>query len=237
MKPGLALGVTVLLERLTDVSCGKSAPNTSVIIILNVMMVLNLRVTLLLKLPICLLTKETGPALFVLKDYLFLGKRLMTKRLLTTIKPDTSEGKLPRKRLLGPGTNSTRLILHLVEIPLNKSTWPMKLNKSRTVFTCTKCRAVKKSGNWSNDCSGAPVALPVFIDRWQKFGDDNRNILCKLWGISLTEANTWIDSAVAAWKQKDADHLGHDSEVLKLVGPNGQLRMLEIMDRPSMCQV
>ena len=105
---------------------------------------------------------------------------------------------------------------HLVEIPLNKSTWPMKLNKSRTVFTCTKCRAIKKSGNWSNDCSGAPVALPVFIDRWKKFGDDNRNILCKLWGISLSEANTWIDSAVAAWKQKDADHLGHDFRSIKV---------------------
>jgi len=65
-------------------------------------------------------------------------------------------------------------------------------------------------------------------------GDDNRNILCKLWGISFTEANTWLDSAVVSWKQKDAIILVMISGVLKLIGPNGQRRMLEIMDRLSL---
>ena len=71
---------------------------------------------------------------------------------------------------------------NLVEIPLNKSTWPINLQRTCTLLTCTKCRAVKKSGNWRNACTGSPTPLPQFVSRWEKLGDDNRNILCKIWG-------------------------------------------------------
>ena len=66
-------------------------------------MVLNLTllrcVILLLKPPSCLSAKETGLAHFVLKDYLFLGNRLMTKRSLTDYKTRHNRRKIALKNV------------------------------------------------------------------------------------------------------------------------------------------